>query len=217
MCYMAYYPPGVMPDYSHLAEGAKLNRDGYGFAVGTSVVCQMLNGPEAVTRFLSHRYAHMDEPALFHARTATGGSAVSLANCQPFALDDGRVIAHNGAMYPLAWDGDVSDTREFAATHLLDWDLRDEGDRAGLERLIGHNKDVIFEAGREPLILNGHLGIWLEDGSWHSNTDYAGVDHKRAGQCGACGMADESLPQASLCPSCQRSYDGRWQALEEGR
>ena len=50
MCYMAYYPPGVMPDYSHLAEGAKLNRDGYGFAVGTSVVCQMLNGPEAVTR-----------------------------------------------------------------------------------------------------------------------------------------------------------------------
>ena len=214
---MAYYPPYVPPNYSHLAEGAKLNTDGYGFAIGTGTLYHATDAAFAIRRFIRARHARWAEPAVFHARTATGGSAVSLANCQPVPLDDGRVIAHNGALYPLVSDGDVSDTREFAATHLLDWDLHDEGDRQELERLIGWNKVVIFEAGREPVILNEQQGIWLADGSWHSNTDYAGVDHKRAGQCGACGVADESLPYASLCPSCQHGYNGRWQALEEGR
>lgn len=255
MCYMAVYPPGVLPDPRHLHNGAKLNPHSYGWCVGTDQVQHSmgtlaLNPPSvtpdtspnlsgetlnpagivrlppwlpktldaarmAVGNFVTARAVRMSEPAVFHARYASPGSPVTLPNCQPVLLGDGTLVAHNGALFPV--DGDESDTRVFAEKFLPQWDLDSPADRADLRDLLGPNKIVILRPGKTPLLLGDRKGVWRPDGSWHSNFDFAGVSHLRAGQCGACGTRVENGPRAGLCPDCQTAWLGRYAALEAAR
>lgn len=252
MCYMAVYPPGVMPYPDDLVNGSDLNPHGLGWCVGTDQVqhnlatlavnpssvlpdtTHQLSGetlnPQgrgwprgqteygeskrgsiaAIDHFLEARRSRPYEPAVFHARYATG-SPVTLANCQPLVLDDGTIVAHNGALFPV--DGPESDTRVFAQHYLPHWNLDSEDDRRELRELLGRNKMVILRPGKTPVLLNDRLGVWRADGSWHSNFDYTGVSHLRAGVCGACGAEGLDSGPASMCVSCKGAYRDRRDAL----
>ena len=116
MCYLAVYPPGVMPETEHLVNGASLNPHGCGWSVGTDEVYHATDWTSAIAYFATVRKARPDQWAMFHARYATGDSPHTLANCQPLALDDGSLLAHNGALFPVG--GPESDTRVFAREFL---------------------------------------------------------------------------------------------------
>jgi hypothetical protein len=212
MCYVAYYPPNVLPEPEHLLNGTQLNPHGFGWVIGFEESYRGTNADIAVGDFCRARVSNCGVPAIFHARWATGDSPHSLANCQPLTLDDGTVLAHNGGLFPV--DSLRSDTRVFAREYLPYWNLDSDAERTDLEQLIGWNKVVILRPGKSAVILNDQQGIWETDGSWHSNADYTGVSHLRAGQCGACGMAVAGAAAASLCDDCDDAYLHRREELE---
>lgn len=217
MCYMVYHPAHVQPDGEKLINGGALNPHGYGWTLGTDEVYHGMSLPIAVGSFVQARRGRWEVPAIFHARYATGNSPRTLANCQPLILEDGTVLAHNGGLFPVIDGEPESDTRIFAEEFLPRWDLDSETDRAQLERLIGSNKMIILRPGKPDVFLNSHLGIWLPDGSWHSNSDYTGSSHLRAGQCSACGIPVPSVEAATLCPRCQADFEQRYVRLREAR
>jgi hypothetical protein len=208
MCLISLYPPGVMPDEQHLANGAELNPDGFGFSVqtpdGPLHTAHSLHGDQMLDWFGEQRKLFPRGWAIFHSRYTTG-SPVTVNNCQPVPLDDGSVLAHNGALFPT--EGKRSDTRIFARDHLPHWDLA--ADLGDLENRLGRNKMVVLPPAGDPTVLNRHLGITLDDGTWHSNCDYTGTSHIAAEQCSACGKAVPGLPAARLCATCQGAYENR--------
>jgi len=214
MCYLAAYPAGVMPVEEELENGVRLNPHGFGWSLGDDEVYRGLNAAAAMDAFLwGRRCGSADSDAIFHARYSTG-TPHTLANCQPLALNDGTILAHNGALFPVS--GDDSDTREFAEEYLPRWNLDSKADREELCSALGRNKMVIKRPGRPLLILNAGYGIWHADGSWHSNADYTGKSHLAADTCGACGYHVPGLPPASMCETCKglylqrRELLGRW-------
>jgi hypothetical protein len=209
MCLISLYPPGVMPDEQHLTNGTQLNPDGFGFSMqqpaGWLSTRHDLYGPRLLGAFMLQRLRYPDGWAVFHSRYATGGSPVTVHNCQPVELDDGSVLVHNGALFPT--EGTQSDTRVFARDHLPHWDLA--ADLGDLENRLGRNKMVVLPPAGEPTVLNRHLGVTLDDGTWHSNCDYTGTSHIAAERCSACGKAVPGLPAARLCATCQGAYENR--------
>lgn len=212
MCLVSFYDQGVMPDEEHLRHGVALNPHGAGFAIQGEEVFRTLNGTYAVHAFMQARKTAPWSRAVFHARYATGDSPVTLANTQPLILSDGSVLAHNGALFPV--EGEASDTRVFAAEVLPAYDLKT--DLTELEQWLGRNKMVLLPAllSEDAVILNRHLGITLPDGTWHSNSDYTGVSHLAAGQCGACGTKLPGAAEASQCDDCTDAFHARRELLE---
>lgn len=207
ICYMAYFPPGVMPVREHLDNGARLNPHGFGFAMGY-LGMHYMDADEAVTEFMAHREQFSDIPALFHARNATGDSPVTPDNIHPFqvnmATDWGYLfVAHNG--YLFRHEEGRSDSRIFAYEILQRYNLDDPGSRALLEQRMGPNKAVIIHPDGA-YILNAHLGISSPDGTWHSNTDYLGISHLRDGQCPQCHAETDLKP---VCEPCEERAQRR--------
>jgi hypothetical protein len=235
MCFMAAYAPGVLPDADRLVQGAKLNPHGFGWSVGLDEVHHSMTADTAIQSFLEARYYRPGEPAIFHARYATssvprggppkdettakqdtaGRPVITLANCQPLMLDDGSLLAHNGALFPVR--GPLSDTRVFAQDFLPEWDLDSDRDRLELGELLGPNKLFFLRPGKAPVLLGERYGVWRPDGSWESNRDGEGISHTAAGQCGACGTPDPDLPEASMCDDCRLAYELRRDWLEAAR
>jgi len=222
VCLMTYYPSGAMPVREHLENGAKLNPDGFGWAMlidGMSLISRRgLDAEEMITDFMAHRMARLDGHALFHSRHATDtGSTVG--NCHPFPLaGDPRItVAHNGYLFEVA-DGETrSDSRVFAEDILPRCNLDDPAERAGLEAWLDTNKVVILSGApalAEPVyILNGKLGVMLDDGTWHSNADYTGIaqDSTKCRACGSGSLAGGlSLPTGGeLCARCVAALAAR--------
>jgi hypothetical protein len=215
MCYLAVFPPRVMPKLDRLIAGSKVNPHGFGWSVGLDEVYHSLDASKAIFSFQRARDNCPNEPAIFHARYATGDSPHTLANCQPLMLDDGTLLAHNGGLFPV--HGAESDTRVFAEDFLPRWDLDDDGDRRELGEIIAPNKMFILRPGKVPVLLGEKYGVWYPDGSWASNRDGDGGSHLAAGQCGACGTAVEDGPAASLCEACKIAYELRRDRLEGAR
>lgn len=213
MCHLAVYPPGVMPKLEHLANAARLNEHGYGWSIGLAESYRSLPPCLCIPMFLKARRGAMDEPAMFWARYATAG-ATSLANVQPLVLDDGSILAHNGGLFDV--DGPESDTRVFARDILPRWDMDSYADRKELAELIYPNKIALFRPDKAPVVLNDRLGIW-QDGAWHSNEDFTGLDHKRPGVCASCGVPVDSDQPAQQCAKCQVRYAMRKAVLYDAR
>jgi len=210
---MTCFEPRAQPVREHLENGGKLNPHGHGWAVQSGLIVikgRYLELTEAVETFIQARRTYPYGWAIFHSRHSTTAPG-TLENCQPLALPDGRVFAHNGGLFPV--DGDVSDTRIFAEQYLPRWDTGDVGQMAELARRIGQNKMIIMGARGEPLILNERRGNWL-NGAWHSNFDWDGEDfHLAAGQCAACGRPMPGAAEASVCSWCQIEAQARLTSL----
>lgn len=207
MCYLAYYPPGVMPVREHLDNGVKLNPHGAGFAFGV-FSRRSADGGKAVDAFMRFRNILPDEPALFHARNASGDSPVTPENIQPFRWAGG-IFAHNG--YLFRHEEEKSDSLVFAAQILPRYDLDDQDQVRLLERRMGPSKAVILRPAHKVVILNEQLGHWL-DGTWHSNHDYLGVPHLVDGQCPQCHAKTDLKP---VCGSCEDKAERRRSLLME--
>ncbi|MFE3000052.1 hypothetical protein ACFXG4_34265 [Nocardia sp. NPDC059246] len=85
MCLLTFFPPGATPDLTALRNGARVNKDGHGFAVVTEtsvLVGRGMDAEEVLDEFAAVRARYPDRPALFHSRYATHG-AVSIDNCHP--------------------------------------------------------------------------------------------------------------------------------------
>lgn len=187
MCILSFYRPGVMPDAERLAQGARSNRDGNGFAVivGDRIhVQKSMNATALIEAFIKVRRAHPESYALFHSRITTDG-VTSVENCHPFYVGSSRtVLAHNGILpepaRPLAGDS-RSDTRVLAED-LIPWGvfghLTNRRARRRLTRWMSGgypNKIAILTTdpayGRNAYLLNEQLGVWA-DGVWYSNDSF---------------------------------------------
>jgi hypothetical protein len=215
MCYLYVLPGGVEAAEWRLIKGSEANPHGFGWSVGLREVYHTLDPEAAIAHFQAARRRKLYEPAIFHARYATGDSPHTLANCQPLVLDDGTLLAHNGGLFPVR--GSESDTRVFTREFLPGWNLDDDMERLELGQIIAPNKMFILRPGKVPVLLGDKYGLWYPDGSWASNRDGDGGDHLAAGQCAACGTAVEGGEYASLCTGCQMAYDGRYAALQAAR
>jgi hypothetical protein len=204
-----------MPSVPHLITGSQMNPHGFGWSVGLDEVYHSLDSAAAIGHFLEARQARPGEPAIFHARYATGDSPHTLANCQPLVLDDGTLVAHNGALFPVY--GQESDTRVFAEQFLPEWNLDDAVDRLELGEILAPNKMFFLRPGKVPVLLGDKYGIWRPDGSWESNRDGEGFSHLAAGQCGSCGTAIEGGAYATMCERCQVVWQLRREVLEAAR
>ena len=209
MCYLAYFPPGVMPVREHLDNGARLNPHGCGYAVGSKPVRRSLSTEGMIDEFLVARKRHLNQPAMFHARNATGDSPVTLENVQPIRVTSRYSVAHNG--YLFQHEKGKSDSRIFAEEILPRYNLSDPGSRALLEQRMGPNKAVILSSG-VAVILNAHLGISSPDGTWHSNRDYLGISHLRDGLCPQCHAETDLKP---VCEPCEERAQRRRSLLME--
>jgi hypothetical protein len=209
MCHLAYFPPGVMPVLEHLENGARLNPHGSGFAIG-AVRLRSMDPERAISLFMRLRARHPDRPAVLHSRNATGDSPVTLENIHPFRSGS-AVVFHNGYLFP--HDGGKSDTAIFAEEVLPRYDLDNRADVTLLEERMGPNKAVVLHPAGKVTILNGHLGIALPDGAWHSNTDYLGIPHHLPGICPQCAEPTGDKP---VCASCEEQAQGRRALLMRG-
>ncbi|MFB7720175.1 class II glutamine amidotransferase [Nocardia sp. NPDC056100] len=185
MCLLTFLPSGVAPDLGALRNGARVNRDGHGFAVVTKSAILVGRGMDAgvvLDNFAAVRARHRSGPALFHSRYGTHGT-VSIDNCHPFRLGGDRrtVLAHNGVLprrvQPAPYNP-RSDTRIAAETYLprMPFGSFDTPrGRRDLEAWLGASKMVVltidpsFE--QNAYVFNESAGIW-DDGIWYSNRGY---------------------------------------------
>jgi len=220
MCLLSYYVPGSMPVREHLENGARLNPDGFGWAMlagGELLTRRYLNGAAAIEDFMAQRARNPDVPALFHSRHATDTGA-TVANCHPFPLGTGAVVAHNGYLFPVTEGEERSDSRIFAEEILPRYDLDDPAHAARLEKWLGTNKVVVLSSSpardQAAYILNADRGVWLDHGgTWHSNPDYTGTPQDGT-RCRSCGHGDllgglSLATGGELCRDCVTAMDYR--------
>lgn len=189
MCMLSFFPAGVMPDETRIANGAEVNPNGHGFAMVTGrpgdrrlIIHRSMDAAETIERFLDLRERHLGEgPALFHSRIATSG-LIDITGCHPFRVgsDNRTVVGHNGILFQPAKNSLRSDTAIFADRMLPRFGSLDNPRKfAKLERWLGlGNKLVILTVNpnrrRNAYIANESAGWWVQ-GEWHSNQDYLGT------------------------------------------
>jgi glutamine amidotransferase len=181
---LSFFPEGVMPQESHIANGAELNPDGHGFAIVTkqrTLMIQKSMDPDAlIAQFMKARRDNLEGPALFHSRIATSGR-VDITGCHPFRVgqDNRTVLAHNGILFNPR-DPERSDTRIFAEDMLPRMGSLDKGKkRRAIEKFVGRgNKILVLTVNPQrrdtAYLLNPGAGTWTPSGAWHSNYDYKG-------------------------------------------
>lgn len=216
MCLLSYFPPGVMPDLDKLKNGAEINRDGFGWAIVTRrdslLIRRDMQPDRAMESFLRAREANPEGPAIFHSRYGTSGTK-TLLNCHPFDVgsDHRTVFAHNGVLF--ATKGDPRcDTRVFAEEAIPQKYRRlDNQERLNdLAAALKTGKGVILTVNhryRHPAyLLNFHLGTWLDDGSWQSNSSWRGRNRRYMKEiwavCKSCGKDDAVSPFSNRCRHC---------------
>lgn len=189
MCLLTYIPANILPDLTHLKNGAEENPDGHGWAIVIPderriITGRGMNADAVIAEFGEMRARHPAGPALFHSRFGTGGT-VDEYNCHPFTVagDARTVVAHNGILG--APDGKRCDTRAFAEDVLgRRWKRFDRpGVRRQIEKFLGFgNKIVILTVNpryaESAYIFNEDLGDWIgEEGQqvWHSNNGWKPV------------------------------------------
>lgn len=198
MCMLSLYPPGIQPDPEHLLNGARINRDGFGYAIitGTTrsgrglLTGKSMTAPDLVKQFCELREQHPEGPALFHSRLSTGGLR-NTDNCHPFTVsnDDKTVLAHNGVLFSVPRGESRSDTRIFAEDMFPKYRRLDKGYPVKdgyrftvLDQIAAwagaRNKIMILTANKRYrysyYMINDDQGWWLDTGEWHSNRDYMG-------------------------------------------
>ncbi|WP_327139067.1 class II glutamine amidotransferase [Nocardia sp. NBC_01327] len=221
MCLLTFLPSGINPDIAALRNGARVNRDGHGFAVVTDtgiLVGRGMDVEQVIDDFTAVRSRHPHHPALFHSRYATHG-AVSIDNCHPFRLgrDNRTVLAHNGILprrvQPAPYDP-RSDTRIAAETYLPREPFGSYDTLRGrrcLESWLGTSKLVLLTVdpsfNENAYVFNESAGIW-EAGVWYSNPGYrpdasSGLLRPRGWLyvCEGCGDVDFSR-RGRYCGRC---------------
>lgn len=185
MCVLSLAPAGEVQYRYDLRTACENNPDGFGYAIHTGrhiLRRRSMDADYLIDRYLIDRAAHMDGPALFHARIATSGN-VDNSGCHPFFVKESSKVAigHNGVL-PLdmtklhPWK---SDTRFFVEDIIQERGgvsaLADPAFLCEVEQWMGTgNKMVILSADRRLApytILNEKSGHW-EDSIWWSNWSY---------------------------------------------
>jgi len=112
-----------------------------------------------------------DKPMLVHFRAGTAGS-VNLQNAHPFFIKDKEfAFCHNGTIYPLTGDKNVSDTRRFnelVLKSLPDGFLKLKWLRNMINLFIGTSKLLFLDNKGNYDIIKEEAGIW-DNGIWYSN------------------------------------------------
>jgi hypothetical protein len=224
VCLLSYYAPGVQPDPEHLRNGARLNPDSFGFSLALGLIDTRrgFDAGEMIDLFVTARRERPDVHALFHSRKSTD-TASTLENAHPFPV--GRsgmtVTAHNGYFFAHAAGDDRSDSKVFAEEILPLYDLDNPLERRLLEQRMGPNRAVVLSVSghheRSAYILNKDQGITLEDGSWHSNAMFLGVQPEGCRLCFTEDAPMVVLPSGSrICEPCHKALATRRELLMEG-
>ena len=209
-----FYPKGARIRRWELENGAYLNPHGHGWAVvgerkGQVMCDKSLNADLEIDIFSVFREEFPDAPAMFHSRFASVTEHTP-EDAHPFVVGGDRetLMIHNGYLFTSP-DG-RSDSRVLAEDILPRWDLTDLDQCKELADLIAPSKVVVLSTRHEPVILNKHLGVTLDDGTWHSNTDYTGVTlSPPAGHCRLC----RDVSELAVCVGCQVEAEARRELL----
>jgi predicted glutamine amidotransferase len=225
MCLLSYHGPGVKPDRDHLLNGARLNPDSFGWAIATGsriLVMRGFDAKAAIGKYMTAKAGFPDAPSMFHSRHSTDTES-TLENAHPFPVGGSNltVVAHNGWLFPHAMGDGRTDSRVFAEEMLPKYNLDSPIERRVLEDRMGANKAVVLSVSaklnRMAYILNSQLGIWLDDGTWHSNADYCGTPDPGCRLCFAQDTPMMTVPSGSLiCEDCWKQVHSSRALLAEG-
>lgn len=225
ICLLSYHPPGVIPSCEELEHGAKLNDDSYGFAAvvnGKLIAERGFDAGEMIDEYLSLKFDYPQSHAMFHSRKATDTSP-TLENAHPFPV--GRsglaVVAHNGYFFRHAPGDKRTDSLVFAEEVLPRYNLDDPGERRLLEKRMGPNRAVVLSVSghheRTAYVLGRDQGITTEDGAWHSNCTFLGIEPAGCRLCFTENVPMVVLPSgSSICKPCNKDLDTRRALLAEG-
>lgn len=167
MCIAIVQPAGCKIKEDHLRNSFEGNSDGAGFAYVKEGKVVVEKGFMTLHPFLD-RYEEIHEtfgkeaPVLAHCRIATAGK-ISKDNCHPFRIKGGAMI-HNGHLWNTEYDGEKSDTREFAEIfyNILDYD--------SIIKAV-HSYDFLEIIGYDKMAFLYDDGRFTTAGDWVSDED----------------------------------------------
>ena len=134
---------------------------------------EMRSGELFYKAYQQYRRVHLDSYFILHFRIATAGK-INEDNCHPFVVNEGLAFVHNGIISKVRTCVNYSDTYYFNADILQNLPADFTENEATLELIeaaIGASKLVFLNSKNEPLILNSHLGHYVEN-VWYSNRSY---------------------------------------------
>lgn len=113
---------------------------------------------------------------LIHFRIGTSG-LMDKDNCHPFLINGKDYLIHNGILKDFPTTKTKSDTNYLCSNLLKGLDVTNYNLQRILEISIRDNKIILMPELSEVVILNEHLGKWI-NGNWFSNTSYQSCNWK---------------------------------------
>ena len=179
MCIAILNPPRVTLKKSVLLKCWENNPDGAGMIFTDTktqtlyTLKEMRSGELFYKAYQQYRRVHLNSYFVLHFRIATAGK-INEDNCHPFVVNEGLAFVHNGIISKVRTCVNYSDTYYFNADILQNLPADFTENEATLELIeaaIGASKLVFLNSKNEPLILNSHLGHYVEN-VWYSNRSY---------------------------------------------
>lgn len=184
MCLLIVAPAGHTPDRDAIEESARMNDDGFGFAIATpdrGILRGRGMDLDAVCDwYYQLRDMYPQAHSMFHLRMTTHGRTAQ-DNCHPFLVAgrDDIALGHNGILPIDIPNGDHrSDTRILAEDFFGEWGIRCLDDPQFMDELglwaKGSKLAILSttdELDKDFYIVNEDDGHWL-DGIWFSNYSY---------------------------------------------
>lgn len=176
MCLLIFKSAASSVKPAWIKEGWRCNAHGAGLAWVENGEVQIKKGYMKLEDLEADIPLIAGKPAIIHFRIASVGNKTA-DNCHPFDAGGEWAMGHNGTIPNMTTVGEESDTSAFARDVLqpiLDADksaIFDTKIQKELEAKIPGSKMVLLNPLGQRVILNEHLGHWVE-GVWYSNRSY---------------------------------------------
>lgn len=176
MCLLVFLSASGKMSEKHVEESWRCNPHGAGMAWVENGEVQIKKGYMKLEDLKADLPLIAGKPAILHFRIASVGNKTA-DNCHPFDAGGEWAMGHNGTIPNMTTVGEESDTSAFARDILqpiLDADktaIFDTKIQKELEAKIPGSKMVLLNPLGQRVILNEHLGHWVE-GVWYSNRSY---------------------------------------------
>lgn len=232
MCLIIASQDGKLPDWEYVSQGYKDNPHSWGIMSSNGKRISIYRGLDKAS--FERAYSKLGgDPYVIHFRWATHGK-IDIANCHPFEVAPGLMMAHNGVIKIEQHRKDKSDTWHYAK-HLRQLGLTRDNFTVSENLLsigidIGpHNRVAFLSRNGDLRIVNESSGtdvgsVWFSND--YSFPQYRGrwksllcSDHPESlgsysfGACDSCQLADELLEYDDTTHLCESCYE--WWKYEE--
>lgn len=154
------------------------NPDGAGIMYKEGGMLKVYKQQGSLPRFKKKYYQVVElSNCLVHFRVKSAG-VISMSNIHPFMVNGGLGFIHNGTIFKMPKDDNLSDTQIFNQAILKNLPKDFINNQAVLELIedyCGNSKLVFMDEDEQFTIINEDRGKW-SNGNWYSNDSYKRVN-----------------------------------------